>query len=143
MHCIIYMSAASTSLTAGDIEDIWEKSKANNDSNDITGLLLYGRNVFMQCLEGPESNLRALYTKIESDKRHGAIVSLYNGPVNDRHFADWSMGYKSLSASETESIANDLNWQWASEKLESVQVMSEPASLLKRMKTIYFDRSAA
>ena len=52
----------------------------------------------MQLLEGEESAVRALYAIIIADPRHKGAISLLQGPVATRSFADWSMGFRDLQA---------------------------------------------
>jgi Sensors of blue-light using FAD len=75
-----------------------------NERLGITGILLYIDETFFQVLEGPSEAVVALYTKIGLDKRHARVLKLIQEPIAARAFADWSMGYASVTRSDLESI---------------------------------------
>lgn len=61
-----------------------------NKSRDITSLLLVGELNFMQVLEGPKADTRALYERIRNDGRHSNVQTDFRRP--DRAaFPTWSM----------------------------------------------------
>ncbi|NCN23759.1 MAG: BLUF domain-containing protein, partial [Gallionella sp.] len=49
---LIYISYANSVMSEEEIQAILEKSKINNASKQITGLLMYSERYFFQCLEG-------------------------------------------------------------------------------------------
>lgn len=51
---LLYSSQARPGITEQDIAEILEQSRKNNLDSGITGVLLYGGELFMQVLEGPE-----------------------------------------------------------------------------------------
>ena len=57
----------------------------------------------MQVLEGEEGAVRSLYEKIRDDPRHGGEITLQQGFVEERQFADWSMGFRDLDSPEVRS----------------------------------------
>ena len=59
---------------------------------------------FIQVLEGDETIVSNLYDKIKIDKRHKGIIMVSRGIVDDRQFADWSMGYKATNYTEINKI---------------------------------------
>ena len=50
----------------------------------------------MQVLEGEESVVLGLYSRIKRDPRHRGVLTLLQGPVPDRQCPDWSMGFRDL-----------------------------------------------
>lgn len=92
-HHIVYISRTSTDLTAGDIEEIVETSKRNNKRQNITGLLLHFRGMFVQVLEGEKKVLDDLLERILLDKRHEEATIIYTRPIHQRLFEDWSMAF--------------------------------------------------
>ena len=69
---------------------IFSTARQNNRGQDITGALMVSGDHFVQALEGGESDVRELFTKIEGDKRHDqvAVVQETSAP---RIFARWAM----------------------------------------------------
>jgi hypothetical protein len=105
---LIYKSTPKDSLTEKDLVEIAEQSKDNNIDNDLTGLLIYGSNEFVQILEGPEQAIETLYTKLLADKRHSNVTLVNRGMLERRYFPTWSMGFRSVSADEIQRIDKTL-----------------------------------
>jgi hypothetical protein len=98
---IIYTSTISNEITPNEIEKILSNAQINNSKNDITGMLCFSRNKFLQCLEGGRVSVNETYHKILNDTRHSNIVLLNYEEISQRVFSDWSMAYvpeSSLSA---------------------------------------------
>jgi len=100
---LVYISKAVKPMQDAEIVILLEQSRTWNKSHGITGMLLYiegsflrfegGR--FIQALEGNESEVRLLFSKIQADNRHYDITKLHESIINKRNFEDWSMGFKS------------------------------------------------
>jgi len=52
---IIYVSVRNANCSDEEIQKILESSNRNNGKLDITGVLLYSRNKFLQVLEGEKT----------------------------------------------------------------------------------------
>jgi len=89
---LLYSSQAAQDITEQDIADILKKSQKNNHEADVTGVLLYGGQLFMQVLEGPELAVLRLYVTICEDARNSLNQIVYITYTNKRMFGDWSMG---------------------------------------------------
>lgn len=90
---ILYASTATEQCEPKDIEDILNKARVNNSKIDITGMLCFSSNYFLQCIEGSRINVNELYHKILNDKRHSSIVLLDYKEISEREFSNWSMSY--------------------------------------------------
>lgn len=100
---LIYSSIKANDVESSEIERILEVAKVSNKKQNITGMLCFNRNYFLQVLEGERSKVCELYAKIANDKRHTHLVIYHLVEVNQREFHDWSMGYvpeSSLTAHE-------------------------------------------
>lgn len=86
----LYISTAPD-LTREEVEDILASSARNNPERMITGLLLYNGRNFLQLLEGEESALVALMTRIAHDSRHSGVSMLGRKEVAQRSCPDWAM----------------------------------------------------
>lgn len=100
MFQVIYVSSARGALRTTELLDILGKSRSNNTSLGITGLLLHRDGNFMQMLEGERTAVEALFDKISKDPRHGGVITLFRGNVETREFPDWSMGFHDLMSRE-------------------------------------------
>ena len=103
MFYLVYVSMSAGDISKEDLLDILEKSRHKNAEAGITGMLLHKDGNFMQVLEGEETAVRALYQRIIHDPRHRGILTLVEGERDERHFADWSMGFQDLSKPEARS----------------------------------------
>ncbi len=93
---IVYVSTARADLGEADIEQIVETAARNNALRDLTGMLMYADGQFMQMLEGEETVIDALLDKLRLDPRHHDLTVLERAAIENRSFADWSMGFKRL-----------------------------------------------
>ena len=86
-----YCSHAQTPLEQADLDLILKASQRNNQRDDVTGLLTYSGEVFVQFLEGPLEAVRRLMSRLEGDSRHRDILILSQGSDHERIFSDWDM----------------------------------------------------
>jgi len=117
MICMVYMSSAKLGLTEGEIINIVEDARINNEKIGVTGLLLFSKGNFMQLLEGVEPVIDTLYDKIRIDNRHADVKVLLKEPIAHRNFGDWTMGFKNIEKLKRISpealnsfLENDLNF---------------------------------
>ncbi|WP_372656401.1 BLUF domain-containing protein [Hydrogenophaga sp.] len=100
LHELIYVSLAVREMDTSDLSALLDESRAFNEAHDITGMLIYHRQEFMQLLEGDEAEILALYEKIRKDARHHEVIKYWDGPIKARSFAAWSMAFVAPEASE-------------------------------------------
>lgn len=98
LYHLVYLSAATDDFSEDDLADILAASRRNNPKRDITGMLLYSDGGFIQVLEGPKKAVIDLYEKIEQDPRHGSSIKLARGPIEERSFSGWEMGFQEVDA---------------------------------------------
>lgn len=72
---------------------ILAKSRANNRTNGLVGVLYFGDGCFFQCLEGEEAAIDTLYAKLEQDPRHKDLKIISRKSIAAPSFQDWSMKY--------------------------------------------------
>lgn len=60
-------------------------------------MLIFGRDHFLQVLEGSSLEVNNLYHRIVSDPRHTALRLLGYGSISRRDFAAWHMGHVDAS----------------------------------------------
>ena len=90
---LIYASNTTSPLTDDEIDRLLVQSRTDNDRTGITGMLIYHQGSFLQVLEGPKDVVEGLFGKISGDSRHKEIKVLFRGEVEEREFAEWSMGF--------------------------------------------------
>ena len=98
---LLYVSAAAKAISADDVTDILAAGHRNNPARDITGMLLFTGESFLQVLEGAPDVVDDTYRKITRDPRHSGALVLARRPIAHRAFPDWSMGYRGLDRAIT------------------------------------------
>ncbi|MBB6462731.1 BLUF domain-containing protein [Flammeovirga kamogawensis] len=96
MFCLCYVSTRNEVLDDNILRDILIHSRAKNINLKLTGLLVLIENKFIQILEGEESDVMDLYSKIEMDHRHKAVQKLYSGYIQERNFKTWAMAFQEV-----------------------------------------------
>ncbi|WP_105167237.1 BLUF domain-containing protein [Pseudoalteromonas sp. T1lg23B] len=109
---LIYASTIGDNFSQQTIEEILESARCNNKKHNITGMLCFNCNYFLQCLEGSRTEVNETYKRILTDDRHHRIVMLDYREIDSREFSDWTMGYV---PSSTISIPINLKFSEASE----------------------------
>ena len=97
---LVYASAASEGFQLSDLEEILHVARTRNARDDITGMLLFEGQSFLQVLEGERSKIDDLLERIRADRRHARAVLLLREPIEQRSFADWTMGYTRVALGE-------------------------------------------
>lgn len=103
LHEILYVSKLAADAPIRVIADIAVWSRNANRSRDITGLLVFDGMHFCQQFEGGSAEVSELIERIRLDPRHTDIQILHWGPLADRRFRQWSLGYTSVD--DVEAVA--------------------------------------
>lgn len=104
LYQIIYVSKRNCSEE--EIHKILEKSRVKNNKIDITGLLLYSKDSFIQCIEGEKEEVNKLYDTIKKDERHSNSILISYKPIKKRDFPNWNMGEKKVNLEEVNLMSN-------------------------------------
>jgi hypothetical protein len=106
---LIYASSADSKMSDAELRAILYRARTVNSQLDITGILLHTEGSYFQVLEGDAEAIDSLYAKIAHDKRHTNVVLIVREPIASRSFADWSMGFASVTSKDVAGIigAND------------------------------------
>ena len=102
LYQIIYVSKRKCSEE--EITKILNKSREKNQKKNITGLLLYSKDSFIQCIEGEKDDISELYDVIKKDERHTNSIIISYKPIKNRDFPTWSMGEKKIDIDKTELL---------------------------------------
>jgi Sensors of blue-light using FAD len=94
---LVYASRAAAAVDQLELVAILKKSKANNPSLGITGVLCFSEGIFLQVLEGGRSAVNQLYNRIAADPRHTQVELMVYQEIGERRFAGWTMGQVNLS----------------------------------------------
>ncbi|RYG46723.1 BLUF domain-containing protein [bacterium] len=99
----IYVSASVKGLPDEELQRLLKQSRTNNVRDGITGMLLYSDGSFLQILEGPKTAVTQTVSRILQDDRHHLMIVMTEGPIEERTFSEWSMGF--ARASQTDLLA--------------------------------------
>ncbi len=88
---VIYRSQCAIEMTPLILATIVETSIQNNYRDDITGMLLYADDQFVQYLEGPPALVQACLDRILKDRRHVNLEIMQDERLADRIVPDWNM----------------------------------------------------
>lgn len=110
MITLIYGSTATSRMSDSELLEILKKARENNQKLNITGMLLYYDNNFLQVLEGEEDKVTDLFAKIRTDPRHQGVMVYVKHPISKRQFGNWEMGFVNVANLETDKIAGYSNF---------------------------------
>lgn len=95
---LAYLSQAAGPLTRRDLFDIIQSARRFNDAHNITGILAYFGNQFVQILEGTTSAMETVMGRITKDARHMDVTVFHQEACSERLFSDWRMGFCDVNA---------------------------------------------
>ncbi len=88
---VSYCSQALLPIGQAQLDHILSASQRNNQRDDITGLLTFSGEVFVQFLEGPSAAVRRLMDRIQGDPLHRDVIILSEGTGHERVLPEWDM----------------------------------------------------
>lgn len=100
---LVYYSQRNPSTTI-NMDELLGVCKRNNSALNVTGILHFNGNYFLQVLEGGRAEVSAIYHRIAADPRHVNIILMSCMDVRERIFPTWSMGLHEGMEGQTESI---------------------------------------
>jgi hypothetical protein len=133
MSQLIYYSE-KRDLGHGGVDAILETARKENQSRSLTGLLMFNRNFFLQCLEGSREAVTTMFCKIATDPRHGNVTLISVHQIDAREFPDWTMGYVVSTSEEMKSALREF---LPTEEFNPRLLTSTSAiNLMKRMRSM-------
>lgn len=106
----LYHSEIAADADIGCVAEIAKFSRVFNQAHDITGVLIFDGQRFVQYIEGPQEHVIALANKIALDARHTHFTPLHQAQgITQRLFPHWAMAY--VSDDEAEPLASMLTAQ--------------------------------
>ena len=109
LYHLVYQSLATVPFNEAELEALLSQSRAWNQAHGLTGILLYGDGGIMQVLEGMTAEVNHIFDRIAHDSRHMQIVKLSDGPISDRSFSQWSMGFKAVRPEDFAQLQGYVN----------------------------------
>lgn len=107
--CYISDSCHEESLNA--LKVLYSKARKNNSKYNITGILIYSNNNFLQVLEGDSESVDATFKRISFDTRHKNIFKVINIDIQQRIFEDYNFGFTIVNNSKgLDNLYEYLEW---------------------------------
>lgn len=100
LYELLYVSTLAPDQQVTAVADIARHARVMNSAAHITGMLVFDGMRFCQQLEGTQKQVLTLEQKIRADTRHINLQVLYHGPLAQRRFRCFTMGYSMLDDSE-------------------------------------------
>ncbi len=100
MISLTYISSARRPMDSGELAELLVRWRANNAAADVTGLLLYANDAFIQTLEGDADPVHDVMRRIAADPRHFDVDVTLDEEIETRSFPDWSMGFRHFGPGE-------------------------------------------
>ncbi len=97
MISLTYLSLATSPLDQDQLEELLAVSRHRNAQCDLTGMLLYADQQFIQTLEGRRDDVEMTMQRILADPRHERVDVTLVEDIDSRSFPEWAMGFKPLS----------------------------------------------
>ncbi|MBL7259053.1 BLUF domain-containing protein [Paractinoplanes lichenicola] len=134
---LIYRSRKNT-LPPNGIFAIQDQARRNNAERDLTGVLLFNRDYFLQCLEGDAEQVTRTFRTISDDPRHREVALIAVGDVAERCFPDWSMGLVDSTSPDLRVALRDVlpGYEFTPEALDATTA----TTLMQRMRTLSYTR---
>lgn len=93
LFALTYLSRATRDLLPEELDAILLQARLFNAAEQVTGVLLYGDDRFFQLLEGSETSVRTVFDRLSRAQAHTGIRVLSQGPIAERFFGSWHMGF--------------------------------------------------
>lgn len=104
MNQLVYYSSVNQEIGQADIDQILESSRINNAKNNVTGLLYFNSDFFLQALEGEQIAVNDTYIRIAKDLRHDNPCLVHYAKIEKRLFPDWEMQYLANTQEVNQSL---------------------------------------
>ena len=103
IHTIVYISSYTGTAESIDenLRNICTIAKSFNILHNITGVIFYHNQNFLQLIEGEKADVELLMKKISADTRHTNITTIVNKEVGSRGFGKWNMDAFNLDKNHT------------------------------------------
>ena len=95
---LIYASTATAAVTTQTVNAILQVAQQRNALRDLTGMLVFDHQYFLQAIEGERQTVNDLLARLMLDPRHSRVTMLSYAPIEVRSYAEWSMEFKSAAA---------------------------------------------
>jgi hypothetical protein len=133
---LVYASHQNFPFDGLALVSLLYRARERNRQLGITGVLLHSRGMFVQCLEGEDADVEALYSRISADHRHGDVVLLQSVETGERHFSGWSMACARIQDFQALQLIR-ADWESELRRIEGEETYSPGFVLMKSIWDTY------
>lgn len=104
MKTILYLSTANSAFSDKELNELLVVARDQNRLLNISGVLLYINDLFVQVLEGEDDVVDDIFKKISMDPRHKNVLKVYDEPIKESLFDLWSMAFVKTDLNELSEL---------------------------------------
>ena len=108
---IVYSSETPTPLDGDEVRALLDHARKKNAEWNVTGLLCYDHQRFLQIIEGETDVILDLFHAIQNDPRHTNVRILHEGDIEQRAFSDWKMAYEPVPSGLLPTLTRAIHTQ--------------------------------
>jgi hypothetical protein len=127
---ITYVSKASIEFGTSDLVKLLIDARNFNQSNEITGILIFENNRFLQVIEGMAETIESLYQKIVDDGRHHDVNMIASTQLDARRFPKWTMAFAEPGSLAVSHFRGFLPIPGTLEQANTTEVLTEANKLI-------------
>lgn len=90
---LIYYSYPLRSFREADIYQMLAQIRPKNQAMDVSGMLLYANEQFLQVIEGRRKDVNSVFQSISHDARHYDVNLVSVRSIQKRTFDQWDMAF--------------------------------------------------
>ena len=104
VHCVYCSVSTNGDLGSAGLAALLAECREKNARAGLTGMLLYHDDTFFQVLEGDRPAVESLVERLSKDKRHERFTKIVLESIEERAFAQWTMGHSRISKKQLADI---------------------------------------
>ncbi len=136
---LVYVSTCAQSVELSDVQAILRVAQARNAEREISGMLCWSGEFFLQCLEGERGPVTQCFSQIVADRRHHSVELIVSSPTTVRWFGTWGMGFTRLMSSTRVDLPNFAGGSFNPYLLEATDLQDTFARLSNLAQRLSFD----
>ena len=140
---LVYVSTCAQNVQLEDVESILRVAETWNAKREISGMLCWSGEFFLQCLEGERGPVTQCFAHIARDSRHHSVELIVSSPTTVRWFSSWGMGFTRLMSSNRVDLPNFAGGSFNPYLLEATDLQDTFARLSSQAQRLSLDSERA